>query len=71
MKFSIFSHTPTTVKQNSAALHQVDFDGDPEGRVADLVATELVKRGHSIVDCLRQDQRRGDDGQARQRRDRR
>ncbi len=69
MKFSIFSHTPTTLKQNSATLHETNFDGDPEGRIADLVAGELTKRGHAIVDCLREDQLR--DGQARQRRDRR
>jgi hypothetical protein len=68
MKFSIFSHTPAAMTKNSQALHRADFDGDEEGRIADLVGQELVQRGHKIVDVRRQNELNG--GQARQRRNR-
>jgi hypothetical protein len=50
MNFSIFSHTPNKLSQNSAELHRLDVTGSLEfvGEVTDYLREE----GHQIDDCL-------------------
>jgi len=64
-RFFIFSQKPNAQLPKYTELNRYEIEGDEEGRIAEIAAEELQKRGQTVVHVQK------DGGQVRQHRGRR